>query len=98
MNSWHPFPVSLILEHELQSSLLKTLKKLTYWSHQEIHEIHQSQRGLSKFIQCNVTFWTQICVGVAWEDKIVQFPHVMIPEKTNMKEFWCGIVKLDTIR
>jgi hypothetical protein len=74
-----------------------------YWLHQEAHEIHQSQGGLTKFIQCNVAFWIQICVGVAWEEKIVQFPHVMnwkaiIPEKTNIKEFWCGIVKLDTIR
>jgi hypothetical protein len=30
------------------------------------------------FIQCDVTLWIQICVGIKWDDKNIQFPHVMI--------------------
>jgi len=53
------------------------------------------------FVERDLTFWIQIWVSVAQEDKNIQFPHMTIErqwhERTNMNEFWHGIFKLKTI-
>jgi len=47
-------------------------------------------------------FKIHMCVGVAWEDKNITFPQVMMEkwwyEKVNTKGFQCGFVKLETIQ
>jgi len=62
--SMKSYPIQLILKHEFNIHLLKTLLKNVCQLHQGIHEIIPIWKILFKEDQhliCDVTFWLQIC-------------------------------------
>ncbi len=96
-----------IKEHWIPSSPIENIfKKVVLWLHQEIHETMSVWKRKCKddsfYNQCDTIFLIHMYVGVAWEDKNIKFPQVMMEkrwyETINTKGFQCGFFKLGTIQ